>query len=991
MSEIEKDWGSNTSIAGADILLDAAKPKLYRMNAFRVAELPVESKARDLVKRRQIIEMASKTGMPIPAGTDFFLPLEEAVSPDTLREAMQCLQDPERRLVDEFFWFWPQELGQSKSDKALSALSRGEIKAATEIWLNQEQSDESNVSIHNLAVLYHAMALDMEHEKLSRSAEEGPLEEEQRQKCDLYWQQAFRFWRMLLEHEAFWSKLAERIRSINDPRLTTGTVRRMQTSLPSVLLLISAHLALQYAERANIPEADRHKQLMVQSGFEQNIIDMALRRVIEPIRERIKLQCRKTETEGKADPIQAGNIARQLIAQTKPLLAVLDCLLLGGNPIRDSIHDEIALCAVACQIQFGNKTENWKLSSEILQLSHTLAISKAVKTRIEENSKIVRENADLGNAWCDEGYYDLPAPILTVLERAREQAKAGQWDKVIPLLKKMTKGEGEPRIEEKDKHLIRGPLAYCLNLRAMAKYNPAINQHNELPSVIKEIKKRKNIGVIFEPGKCMGCGAFLFERYMRFTFEGDTHVLCENCGKELKNKTSRKKAHLQIIIITVMNDLILAERLNPQNSLIRKNLSEVRRLAYELNIDLPHSLILFINSGFASITELIIALKDLNLEVREAAEEALVKIEPNWAKSEAAKSAIPLLAKALEGLKSPDVQTIAAQALGKLGLIAVPYLMSVLSNGMPGARKAVAEVLGNIGPGAKDAIPILKATLRNKNPSVCMAAKDALRKIGKSIPEVVDDLKNKNTRGKKTAILALAKALTGSKIDDSKLNGEAALAEALKDKKPCIRSAAAQALGEIGHGAKGIISGLLIVLVDENYKVRKSAALALGQILKIHTEYMNLRECEKVILALTITLKDKRHIVRIAVMEALAKIGPYSKGAIPSLIASLKDKNLNIRMAAAYTLGQILAKSKSDFIKRQEVAEVVSALAEQVRDKNSDVCAAAMNVLDKIDPVLLNQILIKQNAKKRRATLALTLALIFGIVLVTILLIIVLS
>lgn len=380
----------------SSILLDAARLDLYRVNAFRVAGLPVGATARDMLRQAEKLKVMEKLGGGTPCGGP--LSLDPAPDSDAMREAMQRLHDPERRLVDEFFWFWPHQLGQSKSDEALAALGRGDVKAAAEIWAKQENyHSDSNVSMHNLAVLSHATALDLEHVTLTK-----PLLDEQKKQRDLCWQQAFQRWKILLQHEGFWSRLTARIRDLDDPRLTTGTARRMQVSLPLALLSINAQLAVRAAERGDTTEAKRHLQIMSTWG-EEDVVEEALRRAVQPIRERIKTLCKAAEPEADGDPVHADGVTRRLLEQARPLLGVLDALLPAGNPTRDGAHDEVALRALACQIQFGNKTENWKVSLELLEQTLPIAASESARGRIEENIKTVKGNLDYqlqyGTCW----------------------------------------------------------------------------------------------------------------------------------------------------------------------------------------------------------------------------------------------------------------------------------------------------------------------------------------------------------------------------------------------------------------------------------------------------------------------------------------------------------------------------------------------------------------------------------------------------------------
>jgi len=392
----------------SEVLLEAARLDLYRVNAFRVMELPVDATPRDLAKRQQIVEMSINTGLPVPPGSGRALPLQETSDSNALREAVQRLRDPERRLVDEFFWFWPHKLNKSSSDEALQALARNDVETARELWGVQErEQSEANISVHNLAVLAHANALDLE-EKMGN----GVLSKEQEEKRDVCWAQAFNRWKILLDKENFWSRLTMRIRDLDDPRLTTGMARRMRTSLPLTLLMINAQLAVRAAERGSKADAQRHRQLMNQSGFEQEEIEEAMRRALGPIREMIRSLCRTANVEASANPQRADQVSRWLLEQTQPRLAALDCVLPAGHPTRDSLHDDVAQQMLSCQILFGNRTENWDESLKILVLILPIAVGPFIRTRVEENIQTVKSNLIYDRCWfCQKRKGDKTAAV----------------------------------------------------------------------------------------------------------------------------------------------------------------------------------------------------------------------------------------------------------------------------------------------------------------------------------------------------------------------------------------------------------------------------------------------------------------------------------------------------------------------------------------------------------------------------------------------------
>ena len=388
---------------GSEILLEAATPTAYRVNAFRVLGMSVDAGARDISKYTEMLRIQENLGIAAPVRQGV-LPLAPPPDVMAVRDAMQRLHDPERRLVDEFFWFWPQQFGQSKTDEALRALTEGKTKAAQDTWLAAErQSSDGNVSRHNLAVLAHVTALDFEY-----SGGQRTLSEDERQQRDQSWSDALQRWKALLEHEGFWSRLSARIRDLSDHRLTAGTARRFRNSLPLALLSINAQLAVRAADRGERSEAARHVTIIRRSDFQESVISEVLRRAVGPIRQRIKLACQAAQASADAEPEHADQMAGRLLEQTRPLLDVLDCTLGTGHPIRDGAYDEVALTVLRSQVAFGKKTENWEVSLQLLRQALPLAVGRSVRSNIEENIRIVEGNLQhrqtSGTCWfCRKG------------------------------------------------------------------------------------------------------------------------------------------------------------------------------------------------------------------------------------------------------------------------------------------------------------------------------------------------------------------------------------------------------------------------------------------------------------------------------------------------------------------------------------------------------------------------------------------------------------
>lgn len=370
-----------------EMLLEACTPTLYRENPFRVMQLPVDASPRQVARRAEMLRMAQKYGAEQVrcAGLGGF---EPEATEEAIRNALQRLQDPERRFLDEFFWFWPAVLGEGHTDTVLAMLVDGDIKGVIDAWVAGEASSaNSGVAAHNLAVLAHAMALDHEHAFSHKNLNESETVHRER-----LWKLVFPRWRAILGRDDFWGRLTMRVGEANDPRLTPELVRCLRQSLPLALLRINAQLAVRAAEGGSESEARRHVEIIRHSGFGREAIAEALRGAVTPARQRVKAICAAAEAEAEANPQQGGEAGRRLLEQTGSALRVLDVLLGSDHAVRNDAYDQTVQSVLRCQVVFANETEDWATSLEILQLAEPLASSPALRLRIAENIRIVQRN-----------------------------------------------------------------------------------------------------------------------------------------------------------------------------------------------------------------------------------------------------------------------------------------------------------------------------------------------------------------------------------------------------------------------------------------------------------------------------------------------------------------------------------------------------------------------------------------------------------------------
>jgi len=387
----------NSSIEWNETLLKMANPNIYRINAFRILQLPVTASPKEISARARQLDLEDKYGASKQqiTGDSFLISAQDN---NSRREAQQRLRDPELRFIDEFFWFWPLSLNSStEEEEALIAVKEGKISVALSIWKRREvEGSEANVSKHNLAVLYHAMALDIEYieTKENRISDKKKTEEKR-----AYWEKAFSKWHTLLIDEGFWNRVRQRISLLDDPRLTSDTVYRIREGLPAALLSINAQLAVEAVEMNDTPDALYHLRLIRESGFDNTIIDEARHRATAPIRDRLRAICKHYGDKTGSAPENNDVLAKDLIKDTSSSLQALDLLLSEGDDTRESAHDEVALRIRSFMLSYCNETENWRNALQLSKEALEIAASFSVKQKIQEDITTIENNLKYSTCW----------------------------------------------------------------------------------------------------------------------------------------------------------------------------------------------------------------------------------------------------------------------------------------------------------------------------------------------------------------------------------------------------------------------------------------------------------------------------------------------------------------------------------------------------------------------------------------------------------------
>jgi hypothetical protein len=366
-------------------LLEIADQELYRRNAFRILVVDIERTDREIEKELEQRRMMQKLGRSGPELKGVFS-IHPPPDMDALRAAEQRLRDLEQRFLHELFWFWPLSPGGARTDIGLLAVARGDVQYASRYWI-ENQSDPSTASVcnHNLAVLSHLTALDLEC-----SAERTRLSPEDDTLLEFHWEQALNRWANAIDDDNFWKRIRAKVTARDNSGMSLEIADRIRESLPVALLSINAFMAARLAEKDRLDQAHLEVNRIQTSRFDEKAIDEALRRAAMPIHERVKAICKKAREASNEHPAEVERIAGTLLRDLDDSLNALSCLLEDSGALADAANDEVALVLVECARIHRDHTRNWKECFGLLEEASLRARSESLQARIDKDSATTR-------------------------------------------------------------------------------------------------------------------------------------------------------------------------------------------------------------------------------------------------------------------------------------------------------------------------------------------------------------------------------------------------------------------------------------------------------------------------------------------------------------------------------------------------------------------------------------------------------------------------
>ncbi len=560
---MSEENNTSSGVQVSEELLAMANGGLYRNNLFRILAIPVKAGPAEVRQRQKRLEMQRKLGLVADGGAGGGLfPMDPPPTTETATKAIERMNDPVARFLDEFFWFSAPD-----GDVGIAALERGNVGAARESWQQMVAGSRSAVhALHNLAVMDHLLALESPSPNGHASS-------------------ALAAWKETLAEEAFWDRVRARIGEMNDVRLTTGFARRLRHSLPSMVVLSFARQAVAAAEQGDAKGAQAVLAVIRQSGYGDDVVDAVMREALTPLRSRISAAVASAKNRWTKKPHHGDRIIRELYEAVHPLLTVHD-LVVDNDIARQGVHDEVAEAMNLAEVAYCKATNNWAEGAKLLAIAKGIAIGQRLQDQISDNIRIDQENIKSGNDWCAPGYWDLTPEVIAELEKARTHAEAGSFDAALEILLAMDKEIGFP--------LVRA-AAHCMSIKAIRKFNEAIGEFNAESGVLKTLmdnirnKNSATIMALCQPPQptmntwqlpsCPVCGSSHYTSWTNFRLKELPMWMCSSCSSRHNSDVESKKRTFLGAISEPMQYLALASRFDPKDPGILRNKEGIEKTA----------------------------------------------------------------------------------------------------------------------------------------------------------------------------------------------------------------------------------------------------------------------------------------------------------------------------------------------------------------------------------------------------------------------------
>jgi hypothetical protein len=340
-------------------------------NAYHILGLDTSASEKELLKRSK--EIINRIKIDDTPEYDLDLGMfEDFRTEDSVKEALQKLQAPKKRIREYFFWF---QISDNVDEQALGLLKHKDYLNAIRTWQNAADGDGAKSYFYrkNLAILY-CMVLSVENDKQ-------------------YLQDSLTIWKSILDSDKFWSAFSKAYKLHDEQTASDEVISEFKKHVASYLSDIYTELH----ELHNDNDYIQQFQSVFSAKGEQ-----VEKKILNPVYQTIhgaveKLEKLKVSDDGKLDKEESDGIRNAVGVIQAEMNKLIDLGLYDDSQTK-IMRDRAANALRAIVLDLHNNLSELDKSAKLLEVAISIVGTDSLKNKLsaelEQISKNVTDDAE---------------------------------------------------------------------------------------------------------------------------------------------------------------------------------------------------------------------------------------------------------------------------------------------------------------------------------------------------------------------------------------------------------------------------------------------------------------------------------------------------------------------------------------------------------------------------------------------------------------------
>lgn len=402
-------------------------PKTLKNNSYYILGLDTSVSQRDVLKRsKEIINRLKIDDLPVyDLDLDIF---EDFRTEESVKEAVQKLSTPKKRIKEYFFWF---QIADSVDEQAAGLLKSKNYAEASQVWEHNSEKDTAKSFLYkkNLAIL-HCLLLFKKNSKTNLT-------------------QSMKLWKELLESDKFWNAFAKVYKLHDELGTSQEIIDEFKSNAISYVADIYTELGHFHNDNSYVAESSKILETKG-AATEKTVLNPIYQSIAEVVDQ---LESLKVSEDGLIDKKEAQTI-KTLIGKLQGEFNKLIEIGLYEDSQSKTIRDRAANAIRVVVLDLHNNLSETDKALALMNVALKISGTAGLESKVKHDIRVLEETKK--NA-------GLIAPVANLVaeEKFEEALRQIESDR--------KKFSGNAELQE----FYDGQKKLCISMLALNKYKQA--------------------------------------------------------------------------------------------------------------------------------------------------------------------------------------------------------------------------------------------------------------------------------------------------------------------------------------------------------------------------------------------------------------------------------------------------------------------------------------------------------------------------------------